>query len=325
MAIQWGKMILHGLLNAVFYIGIPYGMIYLLEYLNLITFTEAFKIAIIVFGVVGTVISMIKHAFPKDTSANRLISFFISIYSGIYLFYIFGGFEPGVELGTYSIETNLLQIKLGLKLIAWLLLASTAMRGLQYLVEAIELRKSKQYNVKMKKQFRLSKVFKAFGFLMSLVIIGYFASIIFSGMNLNFRIHEIQPSDITRDPGASPDPDYSDDTINITIRFDIINQGIYAIYNVNMSINLYTEDTEFPLLLDENTKIGQAPNSYYGTIHSFSEILDQPLIITVNSTYAGGLLVSDATLRLELSFETYYAAIYINLALSTLIPWTAPL
>ena len=74
MAIQWGKMILHGLLSAVFYIGIPYGLIYLLEYLNLITFTETFKIAIIIFGVVGTVISMIKHAFPKDTSANRLIS-----------------------------------------------------------------------------------------------------------------------------------------------------------------------------------------------------------------------------------------------------------
>ena len=75
MAIQWGKMILHGLLSAVLYIGIPYGLIYLLEYLNLITFTEAFKIAIIVLGVVGTVISMIKHAYPKDTSANRLISF----------------------------------------------------------------------------------------------------------------------------------------------------------------------------------------------------------------------------------------------------------
>jgi hypothetical protein len=118
MTIQWGKMILHGLLNAVFYIGIPYGMIYLLEYLNIVSFTEAFKISIIIFGVIGTIISMIKHAYSKDTSANRLISFFISIYSGIYLFYIFGGFTPGVELGTYSIKTDLLQVNLGLKVIA---------------------------------------------------------------------------------------------------------------------------------------------------------------------------------------------------------------
>ncbi|MHA1366772.1 MAG: hypothetical protein ACTSP5_10225, partial [Candidatus Heimdallarchaeota archaeon] len=188
MEIQWGKMILHGLLNAVFYIGLPLGLIYVFEYLNVITFADSFRISIIIFGIFGTIISMLKHAFPKETSANRLMSFFISVYSGIYLFYIFGGFEPSTKLGTYYINTEQIQILLGMQVIAWLFLSSIIIRALQYLVEAIELRKKKDYRV-TKKGFKLSKVFKAFGFLMTLVIMGYFASVIFSGMNLNFNIH----------------------------------------------------------------------------------------------------------------------------------------
>lgn len=323
MEIKWGKMILHGLLNAVFYIGLPLGIIYIFDYLNIITFTESFTTSILTFGIVGTVISMLKYAFPKETSANRLVSFFISVYSGVYLFYIFGGFEPNTKLGTYSIDMSLIKVFLGLQVIAWLLLASTIIRAFQYLVEAIELRKGKEYNVRMKKQFKLSKLFKAAGFLMGLVIMGYFASIIYSGMNLNFNLHEIGPTDFVWDHGALADPDYSDDTINVTLTFDITNNGIYAIYDVNMSLELYTEDTEFPLLLDEYTKIGDAQNKYYGTIHSFSQLTDQTLSILINTTYAGGLVVSDATLKLVISFETLYAAIYIDLELSLPVPWVA--
>ena len=323
MEIQWGKMILHGLLNAVFYIGLPLGIIYVFEYLNVITFAESFTISIIIFGIIGTIISMLKHAFPKETSANRLISFFISVYSGIFLFYIFGGFEPGVKLGTYYIHTEIIQILLGLQVIAWLLLGSTIIRAMQYLVEAIELRNKKDYRVTVKKQFKLSQLFKAFGFLMGLVIMGYFASIIFSGMNLNFNLHDIQPADVVRDPGASADPDYSDDTLNVTLIFDITNNGIYAIYDINLSLELFTVNTEFPMLLPENTKIGEAPNRYFGAFHSFSQILDQNLTIVINSTYAGGLVISDATLRLKISFETIYAALYIDLSLSLFVPWVA--
>jgi len=313
MEIQWGKMILHGIISAVFYIGLPLGLIYVFEYLNVITFTESFTTSIMIFGIIGTIISMLKYAFPKDTSANRLISFFISIYSGIYLFYIFGGFEPGVELGTYYINTELIQILLGIKFIAWLFLGSTIIRAMQYLVEAIELRKKKEYRV-TKKEFKLSQVFKAFGFLMGLVIMGYFASVIFSGMNLNFNLHDIQPADVVRDPGASADPDYSDDTLNITLTFDIINNGIYAIYDVNLSLGLY---------LSNGTKIGEAPNRYYSGFHSFTQTLDQTLRIVVNSTYCEYLILNSDTLTLQISFETIYAAIYIDLDLFLPVPWTA--
>ena len=75
MEIQWGKMILHGLLSAVFYIGLPLGIIYIFDYLNIITFAESFTTSILIFGIVGTVISMLKYAFPKDTKGEIKIAF----------------------------------------------------------------------------------------------------------------------------------------------------------------------------------------------------------------------------------------------------------
>jgi len=320
MAIQINKMILHGILNAIMYIALPLILFEVISMMNLMTFTQEFKISILIIGIIGTVFGMLRHAYPKDTSKNRLIAFGSTIYSGVYLFYLFGGFTPGVQLGTYYISMPLIQVLLGLQVIAWLLLSSSGIKALRYLVEAIELRKNKEYRVK----FRLSKIFKVLGTILSLIIFGYLGSIVYSGMNLNFNIHDIQPTDVVWDHGVNPDPDYSDDTINITLYFDVTNNGIYAIYNVNLSLELFTESTEFPVFLDEYTKIGEAPNRYFSAFHSFSQILNQNLTIVINSTYAGGLLVSDTTLRLKISFETIYAAIYIDLGLSTLFPWVAP-
>jgi len=312
MEIQWGKMILHGFISAVFYIGLPLGIIYIFEYLNVITFADSFTISIIIFGLIGTFFSMLKYAFPKETSANRLVSFFISIYSGIFLFYIFGGFEPSTKLGTYYIHTDIIQILLGMQIIAWLLLGSIIIRALQYLVEAIELRNKKDYTVS-KKGFKLSQIFKAFGFLMGLLIMGYFASIIYSGMNLNFHLHEMVPSDVGWDKAGTLS-NYTDDSINITLTFDIINNGLYAIYDVNLSLGLYASN---------GTKLGGAPNQYFGEFHSFTQTLDQSVTLVVNSTYVGYLILNSDTLTLQISFETLYAAIYIYLTLNLPVAWSA--
>ncbi|MFX1259326.1 MAG: hypothetical protein ACFFAN_15840, partial [Promethearchaeota archaeon] len=154
MAIQWGKMILYGILSAIFYIAVPLILFYVLELFNIMTFSESFRTSVLIFGIIGVAISVLRHAFPEDTSANRLIRFGITVYSGIFLFYIFGGFEPGRSLGTYSIDytSPLISVQafLGLQLIAWLFLGATIIRGVQYLIEAIELRKKKEYRVTVK-------------------------------------------------------------------------------------------------------------------------------------------------------------------------------
>ena len=116
MEIQYGKMILHGILSAIFYLVVPLVLFYFLELYGIMTFTAAYRIAIIIFGIIGIIISILRHAFPEDTSANRYVRFGITVYSGIFLFYMFGGFDPGTTLGTYYINIpDLLQVLLGLK------------------------------------------------------------------------------------------------------------------------------------------------------------------------------------------------------------------
>ena len=90
MAIQITKMIGYGILNAILYIALPLILFEVIEIMGLMTFTQEFKISIIIIGIIGTAFAMARHAYPKDTSANRIIAFGSTIYSGVYLFYLFG-------------------------------------------------------------------------------------------------------------------------------------------------------------------------------------------------------------------------------------------
>ncbi len=320
MAIQYNKMILHGILQAVLYIALPLVLFEVISMMGLVTFSQEFKITIIIIGIIGVVFAMLRHAFPKDTSANRLVAFGSVVYSGIYLFYLFGGFTPGVALGTYSINLPTIQVLLGLQLIAWLFLASSGIRALQYLIEAIELRKKKEYNIRIKKQFKLSKLFKVFGSIMGLVIFGYFGSLVYSGMNLGFNIHDSYG--VGWDAGLLP-MDPSDDTINITMTFDVSNQGFYAIYDVSLDVDIYTVTTANPIILPEYTKIGESLDNYYSTFHSFTVTPDNNITINIDPLYAPGLATTDAVLELQISFSTLYAGILVDLNVSIQTVWNS--
>ncbi|MHA1376042.1 MAG: hypothetical protein ACTSR7_17330 [Promethearchaeota archaeon] len=105
--------------------------------------------------------------------------------------------------------------------------------------------------------------------------------------------------------------------------FDVINNGIYAIYDVNMTIDIFTETTANPITLPEYTKIGEATDLYYSAFHAFTQTMNQNLTIDIDPLYAPGLAVTDATLRLQISFETLYASVYIDLNISIITPWNA--
>ena len=318
MAIQLVKMIMHGILSAVLYIALPLILFEVISMMGFMTFTQEFKMTIIIMGIIGVVFSMLGHAFPKDTSANRLIAFGSTVYSGIYLFYFFGGFTPGVQLGTYSINIPPLQVLLGLQVIAWLLLGSSGLRALKYLIEAVELRKNKEYRVK--KKFKLSNFFKVLGTILSLVIFGYLGSIAYSGMNLDFAFHPL--SGFVRDPGVLPDPDFSDDTISTNITFNLNNQGFYAIYNAYVGVELRIQDSMNLSLLPIGLKIGGGGKTFE-TFHSFTNNINNSVTLVIGSTYMMELATTDATLELILSFNTVYASILINLNITVGdIPWS---
>jgi len=315
MAIQINKMIFHGILNALMYIALPLIIFEVISMMGLMSFNQEFKITVIIIGIIGTVFAMIRHAFPKDTSANRLIAFGSTLYSGLYMFYIFGGFTTGVTLGTYSINLPMLQVLLGLQVIAWLLLGSSGIRALQYLIEAIELRKNKEYRVK----FRISHIFKVLGTIFSLIIFSYLGSIAYSGMNLSFDFRDNFVVD--HDPGALPlDP--SDDNINITITFDLNNQGFFAIYDIYIDAEFYTVTSTNELALPVGVKVGESLNNYFSTFHSFTNNTNNNITLIMDPAYIVGLATTDATLALKISFTTLYAAILINLNMTVNIPWT---
>lgn len=318
MEIQYGKMILYGILSALFYIALPLVVIYFVEYFNIMTFSQSFITFLIVFGCIGVALSMARHAFPTDTSANRIVAFISAVYSGIFLFYIFGGFTPGVSYGTYSIDTPTIQVLLGLQMIAWLFLISTSISALKYLIEAIELRKKKEYRVQTKKSFKFSRIFKGLGTLMSLLILGYFASLIYSGLNLGISLN---PPSYNYDTNGTPQ--LTDDALNFTLSFNLDNQGLYALYDVNIFLFIYTETTANASALPEYTKIGDSSGYYYSAFHAFTTTLNQNVTANVISTYLPGLLTTDAMLKFQISFMTLYANIDIAVNVSISIPWTA--
>ena len=319
MAIQVTKMILYGILNAVLYIALPLILFEVVDMLNLMTFTQEFKTSIIIIGIIGTVFAMLRHAYPKDTSANRIIAFGSTVYSGFYLFYLFGGFSQGVQLGTYYINIEYpipLQVLLGLQFIAWLLLGSSGIRALQYLIEAIELRKNKEYRAKVK----LSKLFKVLGTILSLVIFGYFGSIVYSGTNLKFSPPSF--SGFVRDPGVLPDPDFSDDTISTNITFDLNNQGFYAIYDAYIGVELIIQDSLNLSALPVGLKVGGGGRTF-ATFHSFTNYINNTVTLVIGSTYMMELATTDATFMLKFSFTTIYATLLIALNLTIPdIPWS---
>jgi len=316
MAIQITKMIFHGILNAILYIALPLILFEVVSMMGLMTFSQEFKISIMIIGIIGTVFAMLRHAYPKDTTKNRLIAFGSTIYSGIYMFYLFGGFSQGVQLGTYSISVGPIQVLLGLQIIAWLLLGSSGIRALQYLIEAIELRKNKEYRAK----FRVSKIFKVLGIMLSLIIFGYLGSIVYSGMNLSFNFH---PTFVLgHDTGVDPfDP--SDDSINITITFDLDNQGFYAIYDVLIDAEFHTVWSANESALPVGVKVGGSLDNYFSTFHSFTNNLNNNITLVMDPAYIVGLATTDATLAFKISFSTLYAAIFINLNLTVDILWNS--
>ena len=327
MEVQIGKMILYGILAAVSYLIGPLIVFQLLDTYNIMTFSQAFKLSIIIFGIIGIVFSMLRHLFPKDTSANRLVAFGATVYSGIYMFYMFGGFTVGVSYGTYAIDIPKMgiQVLLGLQLIAWTLLASSGIRALQYLIEAIEISKQKEYSVRVRRKFKLSKVFKVVGSILGLVIFGYFGSLVYSGLNLGFDIHDLEPGDIGHDDGGSPlDP--SDDTLNITMTFDVSNQGLYAIYDVSIDVRFFINSSTNPIALPVGTKIGESLSNGYGTFHAFSLTPDNDVTVDINPLdplHIVGLITTTCTLEFRISFSTLYAGILVDLNISIQVPWTA--
>jgi len=321
MEIQIGKMILNAILYAILYIAAPLTIIFLLDFYDILTIGTYFITGIIIFGIIGVIMAVLKAAYPKDSAKNRVIMFLITIYSGVYLFYIFGGFDPTAELGNFSIATQQIQILLGLKLIAWLSLAVAGVRSLQYLFEAFELRGVSKDSAEYKRRARPSLLFKVIGTLLSLGLAIYVLTLIGSGVMIRPNLENF-----TYDYDNNLTPvDPSDDSFNITVTFGVGNNGLYPLRDLNIKAELWSLNSTDSINLPPNTKVGQSPVHSYPVIPSFSQITGQDINILIGSTYGQHLADNNATLQVLLSISLNFGGIYVNLNISFNTPWTGPL
>ncbi|MFO7796730.1 MAG: hypothetical protein ACQERB_03900 [Promethearchaeati archaeon] len=319
MEIQIGKMILNGIIYAILYIAIPLGILLGLDFYGIFTVSQAFITGIIIFGLVGVFLAVLKAAYPKDSAKNRVIMFIITVFSGVYLFYIFGGFNPNKDLGNFSIATQQLSVSLGLQFIAWLLLLSAGVRSLQYLFEAFELRGVTKDSTEYKRRARPSLLFKVVGVILSLILVGWILSLIGSGVML--RPNLVSYDYDYDDGGTAPPGNYGDDELNFTLTYDISNGGIYPLTNLNLKSEIWVSSSDNGSALPPDTKIGESAINHYTSIGAFDGVFNQNLTAVMDTSYIEGLATTNANLSYNLIFDTEFGGISINVTLSIPIPW----
>jgi len=315
MEMQIGKMVLNGIVYALLYIALPLTVLYLLDFYNIITFSSYFIVGIIIFGIIGVIMAVLKAAYPKDSAKNRVIMFIITIYSGVYVFYIFGGFDPTTELGNFSINTQLVQVLLGIKLIAWLSLASAAVKSLQYLFEAFELRGVTKDSREYKRRAKPSLFFKIISILISIGLALYIISLIWSGVNI--RPAFLSSPTFNYDDGGTP-VDPSDDILNLTTPIDFINQGLYPLNEFSLKMELWVISSNSTI--PSNTKIGESSPIYYPILPA-QTITSMNIELIVGSTYASDLANSSGTMDFKMIFSTFFGGIFVNINFSLVQPY----
>lgn len=321
MKIQIGKMILHGIIAAIFYLGIPYAILFILDYYQLLELNMTFIYGLIPFAIAGIVIAMLKVAYPKDTVANRLLMFLTTIYSGVYLFYFFGGFTPGNDLGNFSITTDFAQVTIGVKLIAWLLLGGAAFRGLRYIFEAYEIHKKNKRGESRAQKFKMYRVFKGFGNLTSLILLGYILTLVISGATLRPGLNSFFVPGY--DNNGTP-LNFSDDSLNFTISFDMKNGGIYTMGDVNLKLELWTAWSANESALPVGIKIGETVNSSFGNFPAFSETYNHTLTVAVDPLYIVPVVNVSCAIDFRFRFSAFYGGIFVDFQMSFIDNWTGP-
>ena len=321
MKLDYKSMLIYGALKATFFLVLPLIIISVLMGQRIIDFSSNFINTIILMGIIGTIITIVRHSPPKDTIIRSAIGIGLAIYNGLYLFYIFGGFSG--TLGTYTIQTASIEAVLGLHLIAWILLLGAFLNSSFYIVKAIDAvyRKRKSKSREKSKQVKLEKGLKIGKLLLNLFLLGFILSVGLSGMNISFRVKDSYQFNWDT---AGTVIVYTDDTIEMIVLFDLVNPGLYSVLDVLIDVDIYTINTSdiTQISLPDNTKIGEIDNMAYPMFPRGSLSTDQDLIVDIFPQYVVGLITFDADLLLDLAFSCRYATMEIFMMTNVSIKWT---
>ncbi|MHA1310883.1 MAG: hypothetical protein ACTSQO_08105 [Candidatus Helarchaeota archaeon] len=320
MELKLGKCLLFGSINLVIYLVAPSIIIFMMSYYKILQFSPTFVISLMIMGLIQSGISYFKNLFPSESLIFNLIGIGTSIYSGIYFFYMFGGFSLDRTFGYYQVKTSNLEASFGLQFFAWLIFIASLINTTYYIIKGIESSKKKVFFVG--KKIKLRNIALISIIFIYLIIGAFIASIIISGTRLSFNLKDEYT--YTWDTGSNPFS-HDDDRIQIITYFDVPNLGIYSVKKIHLNIDIYTVNTTdtTQLLLPDNTKIGEIKDVYYPEFPAMQVIYNQNLTIDIIPQYVPGLITNNATLRLFCSLQCSYAGIIIDLNTTIHTIWTA--
>ncbi len=326
MKIRLGAMIFYGILKALFYLVGPLIVIYLLNEYTVIQVSYTTILGILILGIIGTIVTILNHTFEKDTVAHGYTSIIDSIYSAVFLFYLFGGFSLGDGFGYYGLDGELLDYyvsaRIGLQMIAYLLMIGAGMQVFRHIVKTIELYRQKEYDLKIKdRKFHASTFIRILGVLVNIALIGYIISVPVSALFIRFNIIGDGFS-YSYDPGSNP-LDISDDKVNMSLQFSVDNQGVYSILDVRLDVDILVRDCTngTDILIPDNTRIGGSADYEYNFMH-FTTTTSENFTMSILPGYVAKLVVCNATLVFEISFEGRYAQLTADVDLSFTQEWT---
>lgn len=324
MKIKIPSMIFYGTLKFLLMVILPLVLIYFVEvYFPIMDFNDAFVLGIIVIGVIGTIITVLTHTFKKDTVAHGYTKIIDSLYAAIFTFYIFGGFTVGDGFGNFAINTTLagytVAARIGIQAIAYLSMIGAVLGVCQHIFKTAELKKDKEYNITIKRNFRASKVFRVAGIVTSLILTLYIVSIPVSAINIRAGLVG-DGFEFAHDDNGTPDP--SDDLLSMYLMFSIANGGAWSIFDVRLDIDIIVQDCTNGTheLIPDDTRIGGSPDREYNFLH-YTSTTSENFSMSIDPAYVLYLVICDATLEFELSFVGRYAQINLAVDLTFALPW----
>ena len=326
MRIKLASMIFYGIMKVIFYLVFPLLLISVLQLIGIMQFSDAYILGIIILGVIGTAVTILNHTFKKDTVASGYASIVDSIYSAIFIFYIFGGFTVGDGFGNYFIDMPIgdqrVSIQVGLQIIAYVSMIAAGIKLFQHIFRTAELKKDKEYHVKIKRSFRASTFFRVIGSLVSVALLAYIISIPVSALNVSIDI-EGDGFNYVYDLGPDEYNISDGDSITMYLVFNVHNYGIYSILDVRVDVSVLVLDCNngTDKLIPDNTVIGASPERTYN-FYRFTSTTSQNFTIALIPEYMPQLLICNATLILQISLYARYAQLTAALDIDFQQPWT---
>lgn len=321
MGYFYKKGLLYAGMNCGIYIIFPIVLITLLSNFNILQFNSSFTFIILIFGIIAVIISFFKNILPPNSLNHNLIGLGTAIYSGIYLFYIFGGFNTSANFGNYYIKTEGLDALLGLQILAWLMLLAALINALYYTLKCLEVQRHKEFLLSLKSRFKIRYLFRGASLILYLILLFFILSVIFNALYLSFQIQE-QYNYSWNDNGTPFY--YSDDRIRLTAYFNAVNPGWYSIQDIILNVEIYTVNTSdlFQIALPNNTKIGEIQNVHYTEFPGSSTLYNVSLPIDIIPSYVLGLIMNNASLSLRISLSCSYAGITVILHTIAYTSWS---